>query len=100
MLGRISFSKYEQALEQKNAQDVESKLKEMAQNWTLSLAYNGKYGKGGRDATGWRKVIYNSLSGLNTAEMFWVREGINITYKKFFASEDLKFFESFVNELF
>ncbi len=100
LLGRISFSKYEQALEQKSTRGVESKLKEMAQNWTLSLAYNGKYGKGGRDATGWRKVIYNCMSGLNSEEIFWVREGIKTTYEKFFTSEDLKSFESFLNELF
>ncbi|MEK6750646.1 MAG: tetratricopeptide repeat protein [Chloroflexota bacterium] len=100
LLGKMAFSKYEQANQQDNVDEVRKQLNVVGYNWTLSVAYNEKYGKDFRDILGGRKMIYKYLGPLNPDEMGWVLDGVYSAYNSYYNEVALKTFETSVNEHF
>ena len=100
LLGRIAFGRYEQARRQNNDKEIKRQLNTVAQQWTLSLAYNAQYGKDFRDILSGRKVIYNCLSMLNFKEMAWVKDGIQDVRSEYIDVPEFEIFEKFIGEQF
>jgi len=100
LLGKMTFDKYEQENGQGNWKEAEMLLRRTAQYWTLSLAYNERYGKSFRDNLTGRKEIYNCLGILNVKEISWVKAGILDAYREYDDVAGLRTFESFVDEQF
>jgi hypothetical protein len=98
LLGMMYFDEYK--LHTKDLQQAEKKLRQMAHNWVLSMAYNRLYGNHFRDFSKGREDVYSLLAKLNTQEMTWVKDSMEKTHREYHIPEDGRAFEELLKERF
>lgn len=99
LLGMMFFDEYRDP-HNKSLQLEETKLRQAAHNWALSMAYNKLYGNNFRDFNKGREDVYSRLTELNIQEMKWVRDSMEKTYKEYHIPEDGRALEELLKERF
>jgi hypothetical protein len=99
LLGMMFFDEYRE-VHTKDPYLAETKLREAAHYWTLSMAYNKLYGTSFRDFNKGREDVYRQLAKLNLQEMQWVKESIEQTHREYHIPDDGRAFEQLLRERF
>jgi tetratricopeptide (TPR) repeat protein len=99
LLGMMFFDEYRES-HVKDPNLAETKLRQAAHNWTLSMAYNKLYGNYFRDFNKGRDDVYAKLAELNLNEMKSVKESMEQTHEEYHIPESGRAFEQLLRERF
>jgi hypothetical protein len=106
LLGLIAYDEYKEldhaikGLKPEERKEAWGPLEQTGRLWTLSLAYNARYGESFRDLKAGQRLIYEHLAGLNKYEMQVIRNSIAKTIQEYAIPPELCSMEQFVNKRF
>lgn len=100
LLGKIHFDRYRDHIEAGEIEKAHMELREATRIWTLSLAYNRRYGEDYRDFNKGKQELYRELVELNIDEMKILKSSMLATHKNYHIPKELQSFRLFLKNRF